>query len=127
MKPLTQAEIDVLAPFTANPHPDGKPWDKCCGVKGDTECMCFTRKPKNAPSRFDQVFKANMRFWWPSENAIKTVKALLAENGRFMCCHRKTEDGYNRECAGWAAKLRGQSCDSKQGTSILRKMLSHLR
>lgn len=105
MNGLTKIEQDAIDPFTVRPHPDGKPWDKCCGTKGDTACMCFTRKPRNAPSRYDLVMKVDQRHWTPSDRAIETIKALLAQKGRFFCCHRKTADGYNRECAGWAAKL----------------------
>lgn len=110
-EPLTQAERDALGPFIVKPHPDGKPWDKCCGNKGDTECMCLMRKPRNNPSRFT---------WLIGSQWNQSVVHLMQTKGRFFCCHRTTKDGYNRECAGWAAKFghRRDSCASKQETSI---------
>ena len=87
------------------PHPDGKAWDKCCnsadhpppsgGVDLDTEssCMCFMRKPRRGTSRFEKF------------RHCSDTKQVMAEKGRFMCPHRMTDDGYHRECAGWAARF----------------------
>jgi hypothetical protein len=52
------------------------------------------RKPPNGSSRFDT---------FGGENS-PTNFDVIAKGGRFMCCHRMTEDGYHRECGGWYAK-----------------------
>jgi hypothetical protein len=103
VQPLTEAEKATVTGYQGpevTPHPDGKPWDKCCGDKNTlnsaghaNSCQCFMRKPRNAPSRFSNLA------------SFDSVKALIKESGRFFCCHRTTDDGFHRECAGWAAKF----------------------
>lgn len=101
VKPVTIAEQEALGLTTLLPHPDGKPWGKCCGEKGDKLCMCLMRKPKNDQSRFDLIMGEPTL----SSFAKNSLVPVVAENGRFFCVHRKTDDGFHRECAGWAAKF----------------------
>lgn len=102
VEPLTENEKDALLGYSIIPHPDGNPWTKCCGTQGDINCMCLVRKPKNGPSRLDYILdKFSLHFCKPM------LSQLLADKARFFCCHRKTEDGFHRECAGWAAKITG--------------------
>ncbi len=95
VQPATKAEQDGLGGVLIKPHPDGKPWSKCCIGPADDglSCQCFMRKPRLNRSRHDGTFYNQMA-------------PLKAENGRFFCDHRRTEDGYHRECAGWYAKIR---------------------
>lgn len=97
-KPLTDDERQILGGYDIKPHPDGKPWSKCCTGPYDTEtkCRCFMKKPKRNKSRFDLG-------WADGELGIR-LKNLKQ---RFFCVHRETDDGYHRECAGWAAKITG--------------------
>lgn len=102
-KPVTEAEKNALRGLPFNPHPDGKPWDKCCGTKQDEQCMCLIRKPKNGLSRYDRIFTE----WAFAVVGVKQSLAILQqEQGRFFCVHR-LDEGFNRECAGWA-KLKGE-------------------
>lgn len=93
--------------FKLHPHPDGKPWAKCCNGTGETgpdtnsSCQCFMKKPRNRKSRFEGSKKSN------GSSSFPGIDDLIREKGRFFCCHRLTEDGYHRECAGWAAKITG--------------------
>ena len=84
------------------PHPDGKPWDKCCSSEDDTDyfCQCLMRKPHARNSRYEENWKTDPAFM-----------ALKDTGGRFFCCHRKTEDGFNRECAGWHAKFNSKKTE----------------
>lgn len=110
MKPLTEAELEMMTGFNANPHPDDKPWDKCCGTKQD--CLCAMRKVPAGDRIFGNPISAaenRVDFMLRSDDPRSQVekgqmKNIMAENGRFFCVHRKTDDGYHRECAGWAAK-----------------------
>lgn len=100
-KPVTETERKVIGfLMTPTPHPDGKPWGKCCGEANDTDCMCLMRKPRNEPSRFNKILKG---LYNPVD--ADGLARLAMENGRFFCMHRKTDDGFHRECAGWAAKF----------------------
>lgn len=96
--PVTAAELTSVAGHKLQPHPDGKPWGKCCTSPQDNnfECQCFMKKPANNSSRYEEMCKFNT-----------DVVQLVAEKGRFFCVHRKTDDGFHRECAGWAAKITG--------------------
>lgn len=101
VKPVTQAEQDALSTHKLNPHPDGKPWVKCCRDSkrdNDRSCQCFMKKPRGRPSRFEYFIR------WNSPVA-KKVRELAETRQRFFCVHRKDGD-YHRECAGWAAKFK---------------------
>lgn len=89
--------------YDVKPHPDGQPWTKCCKANDDTTtcCQCFMKKPKAAPSRYEK-HRSQTPHDYPS------IDSLEAEGGRFFCMHRLTEDGFNRECAGWFAKIRSK-------------------
>jgi hypothetical protein len=79
-------------------HPDGKPWQKCCkSGEGDfAPCGCaVTRGAINIES-FEKKDKREIPF---------------------VCCHRKTEDGFYRVCAGWH-KLRKQWEDKHESSEI---------
>ena len=93
---LTKEERDIIGEMVADmvkPHPDGKPWDTCCGSKGVDGCQCFMRKPRNCPSRFERMRETGI------------VQSAIAAGARFFCVHQK--DGkFHRECAGWARKIR---------------------
>jgi hypothetical protein len=87
MTRLTSAERAAIG-FWADglkPHPDARPWAKCCGP-------CLMR-PVFGASRLTLVLR--------DENSSGVVTDLIKENGRFYCVHRKDGD-YHRECAGWA-------------------------
>lgn len=109
VRPLTQTEITAICNSVVLPHPDGQPWTKCCGDKANNEdgCMCLMRKPKNGRSRYTKgmtelkspQMAPEIRSGWIS------LENLRKEGGRFFCVHRTTEDGFHRECAGWAAKF----------------------
>ncbi len=98
---VTDAEQKVLPNNLLNPHPDGKPWDKCCGTKSELVCMCLMRKPTQEISRYQAI----IAYARPGGNSSGDLLALEKEGGRFFCVHR-TDEGYNRECAGWSAKRR---------------------
>lgn len=109
-KPLTKAESEALMNLPIVPHPDGKPWDKCCGTNEKPSekhigCLCMMRRPANEPSRFTQILQRAENDSRYEKASCKALEHLIQENGRFMCFHRKTEDGFHRECAGWAAKF----------------------
>jgi len=103
---LTYAENHINGAGNARPHPDGKPWDKCCSSEDDTDyfCQCFMKKPRKGTSRYERDVNGRKygRGIWP------LVERLENEGGRFFCIHRKTDDGYHRECAGWFAKVRSK-------------------
>ena len=119
--PLTPMEQAILGGnFGIKPHPDGKPWPKCCGKPGDDSdlfggCKCFVRKPPDKESRLDRVLAGDPSMKFPSgfrptseeeyQKIVAETKQCIAENGRFFCVHRSTDDGFHRECAGWAAKF----------------------
>ena len=74
---------------TADIHPDGQPWSKCCVPYGadcdwasDAGCAC-TR---------GNICKENFGHYSPTP---------------FVCIHRKTSDGFFRVCAGWHALATG--------------------
>lgn len=102
-EPFTVAESLAATPVIPNPHPDGKPWAKCCTSLSDNQaaCQCYMKKPEVGPSRHDAMMLADGRSYFSS------INSLLAEKGRFFCVHRTTDDGFHRECAGWAAKITG--------------------
>lgn len=100
-KPLTDTEKVLMHGFwrDINPHPDNKAWSKCCrpenrafgNEKNDPQCFC-RRNALNGKARRDwAIFR---------DRADK----VAAEGGRFFCAHQKTEDGYHRECGGWAKR-----------------------
>lgn len=96
--PVTQAEREALmVGDVITPHPDGEPWAKCCRSMGDNDysCQCFMRKPKKSKSRYENTWKKH-----------QLVTRLIEEGGRFFCVHRK-DGGCLRECAGWAAMMKG--------------------
>lgn len=99
MAPITETESVCVGNQPLNPHPDGKPWTKCCRSLEDNsiQCQCFMKKPPANKSRF-QIF---VNF------GSGIIKGLMTEKGRFFCVHRSTDDGFHRECAGWAAKITG--------------------
>lgn len=117
---LTKLERQILdndgkLAASIKPHPDGKAWDTCCRV-GDknstfnphdsdssTTCQCFVRKPPHNISRYEQFLVGLHDRSCPG---MKTnLMAAASIKARFFCCHRTTDDGYHRECAGWAAKI----------------------
>lgn len=106
-KPLTAGEQLLFAQIEpVIPHPDGKPWPKCCASSGEAKdssaCQCFCKKPRNSTrSRFGFFMAGRRGDYW-----VERLQNVLNSGGRFMCCHRKTDDGYFRECAGWAAMKR---------------------
>ena len=122
VKPLTEAEENAIYdyPGTVNPHPDGQPWPRCCGQKNDKSlseqagsggfgCQCVMRKPPGKPSRCDIIMQGGSAVMSNGtlvdvSDAHHRLIALHDEKGRFFCVHRKTDDGYHRECAGWYAK-----------------------
>lgn len=114
VKPLTPLENKLVKGHQYNsikPHPDGQPWTKCCGTKGTVEsgCMCLMRKPTAGSSRYENILNGTGMYQYMDRVTIrdaaeKLIKAA-AKNDRFFCCHRTTDDGYHRECAGWAAKF----------------------
>src|SRR5688572_5935380 len=111
VKPLTETETKAnsVSGSLPAPHPDEKPWVKCCTSKApgtiypspddDYSCQCLMKKPRNGQSRFDAHLDET------GKSKFSSVEELIKENGRFFCCHRKTDDGFHRECAGWAAKI----------------------
>lgn len=104
---LTKAEKSICYGYQIKPHPDGKPWAKCCesgpgsiGLKDtDSSCQCFMRKPKIGPSRYEGSLMHGSSHY-------SYVDELRDEKGRFFCAHC-TDGEYHRECAGWAAKITG--------------------
>lgn len=92
---LTTAEIIAADYRVGKPHPDGKPWTKCCSSQNDGafECQCFVKKPTLGRARLDNFL-----------NCDSVVDDLIKAKGRFFCVHRTTPGGYYRECAGWFAK-----------------------
>jgi len=78
-------------PKTLDPHPDGLAWDDCCtsDPKGhNVECFC---RKINGKSRFDMYGGKNQK--------------AFQNGGRFFCVHRRTPDGFHRECGGWASLI----------------------
>lgn len=106
MKPITETEREAVFHTPLAPHPDGQPWRSCCRGKYDNEqsCQCFMRKPRNAQSRHDLI-------------PYGIVADLKKENGRFFCVHRRTDDGFYRECAGWAAKFGKERINERENSS----------
>src|SRR5580765_1332826 len=108
-----KVHADISVPI--HPHPDNKPWTKCCRFnehveprmkidgpqckEDDRNCQCFCRKNDYGKSRKDIFMEAHH----------SEFHRLLKEGGRCYCCHRTTPDGYHRECAGWAAIRRGKN------------------
>jgi hypothetical protein len=101
VKPVTAKELNILSGWMVNPHPDGQPWAKCCGTKGLTSCTCLTRKPIIGRSRLEGIIADGTHFQGPP------LAEALKAGDRFFCVHRSTDDGFHRECAGWA-KLKGK-------------------
>ena len=89
------------------PHPDGLAWARCCigpekyNPMGHCQCVMAKSKYDYQTSRADRILSGAEG--WPS--LTKALAALRDTKGRFFCNHRKTDDGYHRECAGWAAKI----------------------
>jgi hypothetical protein len=121
VKPASFEEIHMLCAdgekYNLAPHPDGKPWTKCCKFddpsdEGELHCQCLTRKPSSFMSRLNIL---NGKGRLPAQRTLTANGRLLtftehAANGeRFFCVHRKTDDGFHRECAGWAALYRKPS------------------
>lgn len=101
----TLAEAEAANNFKLKPHPDGKPWIKCCAgpeLSGrEGSCQCLMRKAADGKSRYENSLNADGMSNFYSLNRLRT------EMGRFFCVHRSTDDGFHRECAGWAAKITG--------------------
>ena len=95
--PLVGSELDLnRGSIDPMPHPDGQPWVKCCkGVMdNDQHCQCFMKKPTNNISRCEEF-----------AGHADVAESMTNGQDRFFCVHRKTDDGYHRICAGWAAKF----------------------
>lgn len=79
------SDSDRFNPDVAPAHPDGKPWRKACDV-------CAFRRSN------------------PQELTEDDFASLYLEREfglAFHCAHR-TEDGFSRECACWAAINKGR-------------------
>jgi len=71
-------------------HPDEQPWKKCCGDSKD--CICaYRRSTKKSP-----------QLWMEKVYPVGTSRSGVSHCVT-VCCHRTTEDGYLRYCAGWYA------------------------
>ena len=106
-KPLTPEESDPAhyGQDLPQPHPDGKPWDKCCTsiIDSPSGCQCLMKRPQFAgKSRFTEIMAGG---FGGSNQGKKALQSVIDTKGRFFCVHRKTDDGFHRECAGWAAKF----------------------
>ena len=101
--PPTRLEVSTLGYLGNNiiSHPDGKAWTKCCTGNADNldqECQCFMKRPRGKRSRF---MGGGLFNWFEDKRLVEMVE----KKARFFCVHRKTDDGYHRECAGWFAKF----------------------
>ncbi len=88
------------------PHPDGKPWPKCCGSKDhkgpgvDPADYCAFRR--NEPDPWSRSYnQARCCLTKPTGSLDEYIKNGGVP-GRFMCMHRQ-DGGYLRVCAGWHA------------------------
>jgi hypothetical protein len=78
------------------PHPDGQPWKKSCGdknhrkgdpIRGYDWWCAYRRNQEGNTARCSIKHPANPH--------------PIADEERFFCVHRQTEDGFHRVCAGW--------------------------
>jgi hypothetical protein len=83
-----------------SPHPDGKAWPKCCkGVfhqsTGLVSCAFVPNQIGGA-----RLYKDTGDRRYALEGPVGRSQV---QDTPFMCCHRSTDDGYHRVCAGWDA------------------------
>lgn len=78
------------------PHPDGKAWPKCCRDNADGLSCAFV-KDQGGGARLTN-HDGDKKVFYGSEGELVQPKDVP-----FMCCHRTTDDGYYRVCAGWDA------------------------
>lgn len=80
------------------PHPDGKAWPKCCrdGKIADESVDCAFIRDQCGGARLTKGMTARMSVYSGSGTVV-------IRETPFMCCHRSTDDGYYRVCAGWDA------------------------
>lgn len=91
------------------PHPDGKPWPKCCrgGKIDDKDVDCAFIRTQDGGARLSIHERSNRSYDGCGLGATK-VRDIP-----FMCAHRSTDDGYHRVCAGWDACFGNKSLNGK--------------